>query len=176
MQLSLKRSTLMAAISALAIVPALFSAGSASAEPIRFNDSYLGAGVSVGTTNGGQGNDQAVTGANIQARIAVPKAPVSLRGSALLGNDNAAIVPTLTYDQRISNNANVYVGAGYSFVDTQGRATPLGNKNAPVVTVGAEAGLTKDIVVYGDAKLGVGAYKNSPADAFSVQLGAGYRF
>lgn len=175
MQFSLKLSTALAALSAV-IAPSLLSAGSVSAQPVRFDGAYVGAGVSAGVTNGGQNGDAATLGGNIQGRIAVPNAPVSVRGAVLFGGDNSAVMPIVTYDQRISNNANVYVGAGYSFVDKEGQPSPLGNKNAPVITAGAEAGLSRNVVVYGDAKLGIDAYENSPADALSFQAGVGYRF
>ena len=173
---SSKFSVAIAALAAVLVSPAFLSAGSASAQPIRFDDSYIGAGVSAGVTNGGQGNDGALLGGNIQGRLGIPNAPVSLRGTVLYGGDTAAIIPTISYDQRISNNANVYVGAGYSFVEKEGVRTPLGNKDAVVLTAGAEAGVGKNVVVYGDAKWGIDAYKNSPADAVSFQAGVGYRF
>jgi hypothetical protein len=172
-----KVSMAIVALSSLAMMPMFLSAGTASAQPDRFTDSYVGAGVSAGVTNGGQGkNSEAVTGGNIQGRIAIPKVPVSVRGAVLFGGDNAAIMPMLTYDQRISNNANVYVGAGYSFSDKDGKPTPLGNRDAVVITAGAEAGIGKSFVVYGDAKWGINAYENSDADAVSLQAGFGYRF
>lgn len=175
MQLSLKVSTAIAALSTLAISSALF-AGSASAKPISFDGSYVGAGVAAGVTNGGQNGDAANLGGNVQGRFAVPNAPVSVRGAVLFSGENAAIMPMVSYDQRITDNTNVYLGAGYSFVDKEGKPSPLGNRNAPVITVGAESGLTKDVVVYGDAKWGINAYKDSPADALSFQAGVGYRF
>ncbi|HEY9907232.1 MAG TPA: outer membrane beta-barrel protein [Thermosynechococcaceae cyanobacterium] len=170
--------TISGTIAALTVLvaPAILSAGSASAQPIRFSDSYIGAGVSAGVTNGGQGNDSALLGGNIQGRLGLPSAPVSLRGTVLYGGDTSAIIPTVSYDQRISDNANVYVGAGYSFVEEEGVRTPLGNKDSVVLTAGAEAGVGKNVVVYGDAKWGIDAYKNSPADAVSFQAGVGYRF
>lgn len=161
---------------ALAIAPAFLSAGAASAQPITFNDSYIGAGVSAGVTNGGQNGDAATIGGNIQGRFAIPNAPVSVRGAVLFGGESAAIMPLVTYDLPVSSNANLYAGAGYSFADKEGKPSPLGNKNAPVLTAGAEAGVGRNVVVYGDAKWGIDAYKNSSADAVSFQAGVGYRF
>ena len=166
----------LVALSALAIAPAVLSAGAASAQPITFSDSYIGAGVSSGVTNGGQSGDAATIGGNIQGRFAIPNAPVSVRGAVLFSGESAAIMPLLTYDLPVSSNANIYAGAGYSFADKEGKPSPLGNKNAPVLTAGAEAGLGRNVVVYGDAKWGIDAYKNSPADAVSFQAGLGYRF
>lgn len=176
MQLSLKLSATIAALSTVVLSSAFLSAGSASARPITFNSSYIGAGVAAGVTNGGQTGDAANFGGNIQGRVAIPNAPVSVRGAVLFGGENSAVMPMLSYDQAISDNANIYVGAGYSFVDKEGKPSPLGNRDAAVVTLGAEAGLSKDVVVYGDAKWGIDAYKNTSADAISVQAGVGYRF
>ena len=176
-KISRKNSLTIAALSVLAIAPMMLSANPASAQPVRFDDSYVGAGVAVGVTNGGSGDaNESVTGGNIQGRLAIPKVPVSLRGAVLFGGDNAAIMPMITYDQRLSDNANAYVGAGYSFSDKDGKATPLGNRDAVVITAGAEAGIGKNVVVYGDAKWGLNAYQGNSADAVSLQAGLGYRF
>jgi hypothetical protein len=176
MRLSLKISAALITLSAGTIAPALIWADSASARPITFDSSYIGAGVSAGVTNGGQTNDAANLGGNIQGRIAIPNAPVSVRGAVLFNGDSAAIVPTLSYDLPISSTANVYAGVGGSFVDKKNQPTPLGNRNAVVVTAGAEAGVAKNVVIYGDAKWGINAYENSTADALSFQAGVGYRF
>jgi len=176
MQLTLNLSTAIATLPALAIVPIFFSANPASAKPIVFDGSYIGAGVSAGVTNGGQNGDAATFGGNIQGRFAVPNAPVSVRGAVLFSGENAAIMPMVSYDIPIAKNANIYAGAGYSFVEKDGKPTPLGNRSAAVLTAGAEAGITKNIVVYGDAKWGIDAYRNSKADALSFQAGLGYRF
>jgi len=165
----------LSVLSSVAIAP-LFSTSKAIAQPIRYDGSYVGGGVAAGVTNGGQDNDAATLGGNIQGRIAIPKAPVSVRGAVIFGSENAAIVPSITYDQRITDNANVYAGVGYSFVDKDNKPTPLGNRDSVVLTVGAEAEVVKRVVVYGDAKWGINSYENSPADALSFQAGVGYRF
>lgn len=175
MQASQKFLTTLSTFS-IAIAAATLFANSASAAPIRFDGSYVGAGVSAGVTNGGQANDAATLGGNIQGRIGIPNAPISVRGAVLFGGENAAIMPMVTYDQRISNNANIYAGAGYSFVDKDNQPSPLGNRDSVVLTLGAEAEVIKQVVVYGDAKWGINAYENSPADAVSFQAGVGYRF
>lgn len=146
-----------------------------------FGGAYIGAGPAAIITNGGQANTSALMGGNIQGRIQIPTTPVSARASVQFGANNAAIVPMVTYDLPVATNTNVYVGAGYSFVENKEsfgvkRPTPMGNKNAPVVVVGAEHSLTRDFVVYGDMKLGIKAYENSPASAVNFTAGAGYRF
>ncbi len=178
MKLTLKSVVTLCALAASVIAPALLSAGSASAKPAGTNASYVGAGVAAGVTNGGSatGGDAATFGGNIQGRITTDKAPVSVRGAVLFSDETSAIMPIVTYDVPVTNNANLYVGAGYSFVESNGKPTPLGNQDAPVVTVGAEAALGNNMVVYGDTKLGINAYQNSPASAVSVQAGAGFKF
>jgi len=167
------------AASALAVASVIFSAGIASAqtaETLGLKGSYIGAGVSAGVTNGGRQNDAALLGGNIQGRAAIPNAPVSVRGAVLFGGDATAFMPLVTYDAPIAKNTNVYVGGGYSFVTDEGKATQLGNKNTPVVTVGAESEIARNTVLYGDAKWGIDAYKNSDAGALSLQTGVGFRF
>lgn len=179
MKLTFKSIVTFAALAVTVIAPTILSAGSASAQPKGNKADYIGAGVSAGVTNGGTtnpGGDAATFGGNIQGRLTTEKAPVSVRGAVLFSDDTSAIMPIVTYDVPVAKNTNVYVGGGYSFVEKQGQHTPLGNKNAPVVTVGAETQLGQNLVVYGDTKWGINAYKNSPADAVSVQAGAGFKF
>lgn len=179
MKLSLK-TLAISTLSVLAISPIVLLGESASAQPVNqprgFDGSYVGAGISAGVTNGGQDGDAATFGGNIQGRVAIPNAPVSVRGAVLFSDETSAIMPILSYDVPVGRNANVYVGAGYSFVESNGNPTPLGNQDGVVVTAGAEAAVARNVVVYGDAKLGVNAYENSPASAVSVQAGVGYRF
>ncbi len=161
---------------ALVIAPILMSASNASANPQPMKDSYIGAGVAAGVTNGGQEGDAANTGGSIQGRYAIPNAPVSVRGAVFFSNETAAIMPMVSYDLAVTNNANVYAGVGYAFHESDGAPTPLGNKDSVVLTTGVEAKVTRDIVIFSDAKVGINAYENSPASAVSVQVGGGYRF
>lgn len=176
MKRAFKSVVALSALAATAIAPVLLSAGSASAKPAGTDANYVGAGVAAGITNGGQQGDAATFGGNIQGRFAVPNTPVSVRGAVLFSDETSAIMPMVSYDVPVTNNANVYVGAGYSFVEEDGKPTPLGNSNAPVVAVGAEAQFGQSIVVYGDTKVGIEAYENSPASAVSIQGGVGVRF
>jgi hypothetical protein len=176
MKRTLKSIVTLSALAATVIAPALLSAGSASAKPAGTDANYIGAGVSAGITNGGQEGDAATFGGNLQGRFAVPNSPVSVRGAVLFSDETSAIMPMVSVDVPVTNNANVYVGAGYSFVEDNGKPTPLGNSDAPVVAVGAEAQFGQNIVVYGDTKIGIEAYENSPASAVSIQGGVGYRF
>lgn len=190
MAISLKASKAIAAVSTLTAASVLLTGGIASAQLAQptnnvvvvnttqkgFGGAYVGGGVAAGVTNSGQAEGAAQVGGNIQGRVQIPNTPISARGSVLFGPNNTAIMPIVTYDLPVARNTNVYVGGGYSFVERDGQATPLGNKNAPVVTLGAESSITRDVVVYGDAKWGINAYENTDADALSFQAGVGYRF
>src|SRR5579883_2273619 len=127
-------------------------------------------------TNRGRNNDAATFGGNVQGRYAIANQPLSIRGAVLFGGDSVAIVPTITYDAAIAKNTNLYFGGGYSFLSDEGQASQLGNKNAPVLTLGAESQVAKNTVVYSDAKFGIDAYEGSDADALSLQAGVGYSF
>lgn len=173
----------LSTLSALALAPVFFPVGKASAQtfnqqPTGTDASYLGGGISVGVTNGGSPiyDDDAQFGGNVQGRFAIPNTPVSARGALLFGGDTVAVMPIISYDVPVNNNTNVYLGAGYSFVGDEGESTPLGNKDAVVLTTGVESQVTDKVVVYGDVKLGIDAYENSSASAASIQAGAAYRF
>ncbi len=137
---------------------------------------YVGAGLSAGITNGGQDGDAATLGGNIQARYAIENTPVSVRGAILFTDTNAALIPTISYDIPLANRVNGYVGVGYSFIEDNGNPTPLGNNDSLVLTLGSEAQVGSNVMIYGDAKWGIDSYENSPASAVSLQAGVGYKF
>ncbi len=176
MKLTLKSFFTLSALVATVIAPVLLSAGGASAQPKGTDANYFGAGVSAGVTNGGENADAATLGGSLSGRLTTPQVPVSVRGSVLFTDETSAIIPTISYDLPVAKNTNLYVGAGYSFVQESGKPTPLGNQNAPVVTVGAETQVGQNIVIYGDSKLGINAYEDSSASAVSFQAGAGFKF
>jgi len=160
------------AMAAAFVAPLFLSAGSASAQPLvgGMSGSYIGAGISAGVTGDSE------FGGNVQGRFDLPVAPVSVRGAALISDGGAALMPIVTYDLPVAPRTNLYIGGGYSFVTDEGSETPLGNRNAPVLTAGAETAVTRNIVIYGDAKVGIDAFEDSSDAAVSLQLGAGYRF
>lgn len=169
MRLSLKNAAIFSALSALVAFPLM--ASPASAQVARgMSGSYLGGGVSVGIS------DDANVGGNVQVRLNSSEAPVSLRGSALITGESTAIIPTLTYDAAIAPNTNLYAGAGYSLVTDKGSSSPLGDKDAVVLTAGVETAVQRHIVLYGDVKVGLDAFQNSNDAAVAAQLGAAYRF
>lgn len=161
-----------------AVASILFSGNLAQAQSTQrgTDAAYIGAGVSTNVTNGGQNGDAANLGGNIQGRYQIENTPVSVRGAILFGKETSAIMPMVSYDLGIAENTNIYLGAGYSFVEADGKPSPLGNRNAPVITLGAESAIGDHVVVYTDGKLGIDAYQNSPANAVSFQAGLGYRF
>jgi hypothetical protein len=164
-------------LSVLTVSPALLTARSASAQPIPergMSGSYLGGGVSVGVGN--PDDNDAVFGGNIQGRLDSPRLPVSLRGAALINGDNAALIPLVTYDIGVAPNTNLYVGGGYSFTVNNDRPSPLGDQSAPVITAGIETAVQRNLALYGDAKIGIDAYRDSNNTAASFQVGAAYRF
>lgn len=161
--------------SVLAASCVLGFANAASAQTVGMSGSYIGTGVAVGVTT--QEDEDVSLGGNVQARLDTERLPVSLRGAFLFNGDNSAVMPIVSYDIGVAPNTNVYVGGGYSFVlGDEDSASSLGDQNAPVVTVGAETALQQNLVLYGDVKVGIDAYKESSDAAVSLQLGAAYRF
>lgn len=174
MKLNLKMIAL--AVSVLTISPVMLSAGKASAQtaqPRGMDGSYLGGGLSLGVGN--PDDNDAILGGNVQGRLDSTRLPVSLRGAALFNGDNAALMPLVTYDIGIARNTNLYVGGGYSFT-VNDDTSPLGDKDAPVITAGIESAVQRNVAVYGDAKVGIDAFKDSNNAAASFQVGAAYRF
>ncbi len=178
MQHFLKSFVTISALSSLVVAPMFLSAAQASAEEKGTDASYVGAGISAGVTNGGSktGGDAATFGGNVTGRLKLDNTPLSVRTHVLWSNETATVVPQVSVDAGIAKNTNAYVGAGYSFVEDQGKPTPLGNKNGVAVTAGVESEVSKNFMVYSNATLGVNTYKNSPASALSINSGVGLRF
>jgi hypothetical protein len=174
MKLSLKNSMILAGLATVAVTTVATQA--ATAAPVRFDGSYIGAGVAGGVIDSGLPNGKRTFGGGIQGRFAVPNAPVSVRANVLFANTNSAIVPTLTYDQAIGKNTNIYAGPGYSFVQKDGQTSPIGNRDSFVLNAGVESEVAKGVVVYTDAKLGLRAYQASPHPALAIQGGVGLKF
>ncbi|MEB3293408.1 MAG: autotransporter outer membrane beta-barrel domain-containing protein [Synechococcales bacterium] len=173
MKLSLKALTLSILTTALAGTALMTD--SATAQPVRFEGSYVGAGVAGSVTGGGAGDDNPNFGGNVQGRLAVPKTPVSVRGTVLFNGNNSAVIPTVTYDMGVAKNTNVYAGAGYSFVQNDGTNSPIGNRDTAVLNLGIESQVTKGVVVYGDAKYGIKGYE-SGKPSVGLSAGVGVQF
>jgi ABC-type polar amino acid transport system ATPase subunit len=97
----------ISALSALVFAPTFISAGEASAKPTGTNASYLGAGVSLSATNNEKTSDDAGFGGNLQGRVAIPNTLISARGAILFNDETSAIMPMVSYDVPVTNNANV---------------------------------------------------------------------
>jgi hypothetical protein len=173
----LKSFVTISVLSTLVITPFVLP-GIASADQANRGTkaNYVGGGFAAGVTNGGQKGDAATFGGNITGRIAAPTLPVSARGTILFSDETAAIIPEVSADLPIAKNTNLYGTLGYSFVEKNGRPTPIGNQNAVVVGAGVESRVARNFTVYSNAKLGINAYKNSPAQAFTVNGGVGINF
>ncbi|KOR33865.1 MULTISPECIES: hypothetical protein [Planktothricoides] len=180
---SLIKSATLSALSIVVMGSTVVASGAANAmDPITgkqgVTTNYIGA-TAGGSFNTVEDSDQSVFTGGLQGRITTPNAPISLRGAALFNDKAAALVPEITYDLAVTDNANIYVGGGYSFITKEDELTALGNRNAPVVTLGGEMQLRNNVVIFGNGKMGINAYDNTNSDnelAFSVQAGAAFSF
>ena len=176
----LKSFVTISALSSVVVAPIFLSAGLASASPRPTENgtdaSYIGVGPSGGITNGGQKGDAATFGGNVTGRYKLGDTPLSARGQLLWGNETTAIIPQISADLGVGKGTNIYLGAGYSFVEKDGKPSPLGNKDGVALTAGFESEVGNSFMVYSNATVGVDAYKNSPASAVNLSGGVGYRF
>lgn len=173
----IKSFVTISALSSLVVAPLFLSAGQASAEPQKGTDaSYIGAGVSAGVTNGGQIGQDAQFGGNLSGRLKLGNTPFSARTQLLFTEQTTAIVPQVSVDAPIAKGTNVYLGAGYSFVEANGQQTPLGDRDGVALTAGVESEVAKNFLLYSNATVGMKTYQNSDASAVSLQGGLGYRF
>ncbi len=134
----------------------------------------------IGTGSSAESADSQTRGESavnqLQGRLDLPNTPISVRGAVFVGDEAKAVLPMLSYDLPVTNNANVYAGAGYALVKTPGEATPLGDRNGVVMTAGAEAAINESLVIYGDAKVGLNAARETGNPPVRLQVGAGFRF
>jgi hypothetical protein len=195
MNFSLNQAIKTIAISAIAFAPIVSAIDPAAAAPKYTNQvisqsstvvaapqsigtqaSYLGAGIAGGLTSDSASGAQAKSGGSLYGRYAIPQTNLSARGGVVFTNKISAVTPKLTYDVGVAPGTNIFVGAGYNFVNEQTASTPLGNKSAPVLSLGVESELANNVLVFGSADLGVNAYQNNNNTAVALQGGAGFRF
>jgi hypothetical protein len=194
MNLSLNQAIKTIAISVLAIAPIISNINPASAAPkytgriaqssldvsapvsIGTTSNYLGAGISSGLTNDNGVGGQAKSGGTLYGRYAIPQTSLSARAGVVFTDKISAVTPKLTYDIGVAPGTNIFAGAGYNFVNEQTNSTPLGNKSAPVLSLGVESQLANNVLIFGSADLGVNAYQNNNNTAIAIQGGAGFRF
>jgi hypothetical protein len=195
MKLSFNQTIKTISISALILAPIFSAINPASAAPKYTNrvisqssteiaaprsvgttSSYLGAGIAGGLTNDSTTGGQAKSGGSLYGRYSIPQTKLSARAGIVFTDKISAVTPKLTYDVGVAPGTNIFVGAGYNFVNEQTASTPLGNKSAPVLSLGVESELANNVLVFGSADLGVNAYQNSNNTAIALQGGAGFRF
>ena len=183
------------AISTLAIAPIMTAINPASAAPktapkyvaqmareiaapqsVGTNSNYLGAGISSGLTNDNVVGSQAKSGGTLYGRYAIPQSKLSARAGIVFTDKISAVTPKLTYDIGVAPGTNIFLGGGYNFVNETNASTPLGNKSAPILSLGVESQLANNVLVFGSADLGVNAYKNNNNTSIAIQGGAGFRF
>ena len=104
------------------------------------------------------------------------KAKLSARAGVVFTDKISAVTPKLTYDVGVAPGTNIFLGGGYNFVNETNASTPLGNKSAPILSLGVESQLANNVLVFGSADLGVNAYQNTNSTSIAIQGGAGFRF
>ena len=195
MNFSFNQAIKTIAISTLAIAPIMTAINPASAAPktapkyvaqmareiaapqsVGTNSNYLGAGISSGLTNDNVVGSQAKSGGTLYGRYAIPQSKLSARAGIVFTDKISAVTPKLTYDIGVAPGTNIFLGGGYNFVNETNASTPLGNKSAPILSLGVESQLANNVLVFGSADLGVNAYKNNNNTSIAIQGGAGFRF
>jgi hypothetical protein len=195
MNFSFNQAVKTIAISTLAIAPIMSVINPASAAPktapkyitqaateiaapqsVGTNSNYLGAGISSGLTNDNGVGSQAKSGGTLYGRYAIPQSKLSARAGIVFTDKVSAVTPKLTYDIGVAPGTNIFLGGGYNFVNETNASTPLGNKSAPILSLGVESQLANNVLVFGSADLGVNAYQNSNNTSIAIQGGAGFRF
>jgi hypothetical protein len=102
--------------------------------------------------------------------------PVSIRAQAFFGGGGFAFVPTVSYDYSLNWNTDIYLGAGVSFAggDTP---SPVGNQTAFVLQPGVDYLFpNSNLVLFGNAVIAFGAYRDGGNTALAIQSGIGYQF
>ncbi|MEO1432432.1 MAG: hypothetical protein AAFV71_25855, partial [Cyanobacteria bacterium J06633_8] len=165
------------AFSSLLIAQGVLSAGEASAQPRRTCDyTYVGGGLSGQVTNGGQDNDAANVGGNIQGSVAVNGTPIDVKTKVLWNNDATTINPELAAGTCLGSRTKVYGAVGYSFVEQDGQSTPLGNKDSVTASLGVESEVKKGVIVYSNATVALDGYENTSALPVNVGGGVGIKW
>ncbi|MBV6625700.1 MAG: hypothetical protein KI793_22695 [Rivularia sp. (in: Bacteria)] len=170
----IKSCLTISGLSSLLISSIVLSGGQALAESDKFNESYVGGGISTQVTNGGQQNDAANFGGNIQGRLKIQGTPVSARTKVLWNNDTTCINPEVSGDVSLNKRTNLYGAVGYCFVENDGQSSPLGNNDSVTASLGFESQVKKGIVVYSNATVSLDGFDNS--DAMPVNIGTGIGF
>lgn len=159
---------------AIAAVAALSAAEPAQAQAAY--GSYIGLGGSFGLTDDaatGQGNGFSGV---IAGRYRFLEIPVSIRAQAFVFGDSFAFVPTVSYDYALNWNTDIYLGAGVSFTGGDS-PSPVGNQTAFVLQPGVDYMFPNSrLVLFGNAVIAFGAYRDGGNTALALQTGVGYQF
>jgi hypothetical protein len=138
--------------------------------------SYVGLGASFGLTddaNTGRGNS--LSGV-VAGRYRFLEVPVSIRAQAFFGGGGFAFVPTVSYDYALNWNTDLYIGAGVSFASGD-TPSPVGDQTAFVIQPGIDYLFpNSNLVLFGNAIIAFGAYRNGGNTAMAIQSGIGYQF
>jgi len=162
--------------------------GAAIASAVGFNPapvvaqaaygSYVGVGGSFGLTEGVNRNGLTEDRQNavvVAARYKLLRYPISLRAQGIFSADGSAVVPTVSYDIPLTWQADVYLGAGGSFV--MSGKTPVGDQSSFAIQPGIDYSVPNSrLVVFGNAIFSFDAYENDNKTAVSLQGGLGLRF
>jgi hypothetical protein len=149
-----------------------FTTQSASAQAAY--GSYVGAGATVGITDGPQDNGRQIGGV-LAARYKLLELPLSLRAQALIGS-GVAVVPTISYDIPLNWQTDAYLGAGVAFAAGDS-PSPVGDKTSFALQPGVDYVVpNSNTVLFGNAIIAFDAYRNGGGTAVSVQGGVGIRF
>ncbi|MGD1907100.1 MAG: hypothetical protein ACFB0C_14040 [Leptolyngbyaceae cyanobacterium] len=163
-----------AAGSAIAVGAAL-----TTAEPVHAQaayGSYIGLGAALGLTDdAATGQGSGLSGV-IAGRYRFLEIPVSIRAQALVFGDSFAFVPTVSYDYALNWNTDIYLGAGVSFAGGDS-PSPVGNQTAFVLQPGIDYMFPNSrVVLFGNAIIAFGAYRDGGNTALALQTGVGYQF
>lgn len=156
--------------------PQITDAAAPAAAPRGLRGSYAGAGVAIGIN--GQGAAASVLG-RLDLRDLDVNAPISFRPQITFSDYSEAALG-LTYDFAAGEKVNVYVGggaafreAGPSFWGWRPERGILTRRDSTVgyVQGGVEAEVAENIVIFGDAKFGLGN-----GSTLVPTIGAAWRF
>ncbi|NJO41252.1 MAG: porin family protein [Cyanobacteria bacterium CRU_2_1] len=162
------------ALSSLAGVGLVLATPSSASAQAAYG-SYIGAGATVGLTDGGT-DSNTTAGGLIAVRYRFLEVPISLRTQVLI-SDATAIVPTISYDIPLNWQTDAYIGAGVAIQDSDENVSPIGNQTSFVLQPGIDYSFPySNLVLFGNAIIAFDAYEESGDTAASVQGGLGVRF
>jgi len=170
----------IASIATIASIASIASIGAFNPTPVTAQaayGSYVGIGGSLGLTEGVDEfglEEERENGLVVAARYKLLRVPISLRAQGIFGLDGTAVVPTVSYDIPLTWQADIYVGAGGSFVSGN---TPVGDQSSFAIQPGIDYSVPNSrLVVFGNAIFSFDAYENDDKTAVSLQGGLGLRF